>query len=155
MNKIGSHKKNVLVLTNLFIFLAVLSDVPLIILFTVAGSVFSARCVFLAKALLYGTELIICLILAYLLFRPLLVRPPVYISLYIFYILSFTVIGLLFYDNVTVLRSSRKFIALVPPLVLGYYLGLFFKEEREKYIRKLIMFLTAMSVIGRKCQQLT
>ena len=110
---------------------------------------------FLAKALLYGTELIICLILAYLLFRPLLVRPPVYISLYIFYILSFTVIGLLFYDNVTVLRSSRKFIALVPPLVLGYYLGLFFKEEREKYIRKLIMFLTAMSVIGRKCQQLT
>ena len=43
MNKIGSHKKNVLVLTNLFIFLAVLSDVPLIILFTVAGSVFSAE----------------------------------------------------------------------------------------------------------------
>ena len=142
MNKISSRKKKILILTNLFVFLAILSDIPLVILFTVT------RSVFLAKALLYGTELTICLILAYLLVRPPHVRPPVYINLYIFYILLLTVIGLLFYDNITVLRSSRKFIALVPPLVLGYYLGLFFREEREKYIRKLIMFLTVMSVIG-------
>ena len=126
----------------LFIFLAVLSDVFLIILYTRTGSAI------FAKILLYGTETIIMIIFAYLLLKTFGTRLPVFIYIYIGYILLMMLVSFLYYDGYTVLKDSRKFLAPIPPLLLGYYFTLAYKEEREKYVTKLITFLTVMSVIG-------
>lgn len=147
MNNIGFSKKTVLSLVYVFILLALLSDIPIIVLYTFTGSAS------LAKILLYGSEAVILMIFAHLLLNSLLLnssqmRLPVFIYIYTIYILLIMLVSLSYYDNYTVLRDSRKFLVPLPPLLLGYYFGLFFKEEQKGYITKLISFLTIMSVIG-------
>ena len=136
------HKKTISFLVYLFIFLAILGDIPLIILYTIS------RSSFLVNLLLYGFELIIMMVFVYLLLVSFRRRLPVFIYIYTGFILLMMLVSFLFNDASMVLRDTRKFITPLPPLLLGYYFALLFKEEREKYISKLIIFLTIMSVIG-------
>lgn len=142
VNKMFFHKKTIFFLVHLFIFLAILGDIPLIILYTISGSSF------LVNFLLYGFELIIMIVFAYLLLDSFRRRLPVFIYIYTGYILLFMLVSFLFNDAFMVLKDTRKFLTPLPPLLLGYYFALSFKEEREKYVAKLITFLTIMSVIG-------
>ena len=83
----------------------------------------------------------------YLLLNSFRTSLPVFIYVYVGYISSIILVSLLFNFNYGVLKYSRNFLVPLPPLLLGYHFTLSF-EEREKYIDRLIAFLTIMSVIG-------
>ncbi len=138
----NNMKKKVLLLVYFFVFLAVLSDVPIIIIYTLTKSSI------LTHIFLYGSEFTILIISAYLFIKPSDVKFPTFLYIYCIYILAVTMVSLFFYDTYDVLRNSRKLLAILPPVIFGYYFGFYLWEEREKYIKKLIIFLTIMSIVG-------
>jgi len=145
MNKI-SPGKSLLYLT-LFFFLLVFADIPLTVFYTVT------RDADLIRILLYASEFIILLIGLYMLFRSLFVprhdlQPPRFIYLYVGYILLMCLLSLMYVDSYRVLRDSRKFLAPLAPLMIGFYFGLFFRGQQKEYSYRLIKFLTVLSAIG-------
>lgn len=140
MNEVGPSKKTVLFLFYLFVFF-IFIDVPLVILYTITESAS------LVKIILYSSEFIIMIFFVYLLLNSFQTSLPVFIYVYVGYISSIIFVSLLLNFDYGVLKHSRSFLAPLPPLLLGYYFTLSF-EEREKYIDRLIAFLTIMSVIG-------
>jgi len=138
----SNPEKKVLFLVYSFVFLAILSDVPIIIFYTLTSSYKMTR------FLLYGSEFIIMVLTVYMLVKPSRIKLPVFIYLYGAYVIAISAVSILFYDKYSVIRSSRGFLAIIPPVIFGYYFGYYFRDQREKYIKKLIMFLTIMSLIG-------
>jgi hypothetical protein len=136
--------KTVLQLGYLFIFL-ILIDVPLVILYSLRISI---PYIPLVPVLLYFSEATILATFFYLLFRPSQVRPPAFIYLFVVYILLLALVGVMFGDVFDVLRDARRYLAPLPPLLLGYYFARSFGEEREKFVNKIVMFLTILSAIS-------
>ena len=136
-----SSRKTILHLGYLFVFL-ILIDAPLVLLYSLTGSAS------LAKILLYSSEAIIMLIFVFLLLNSFRMRLPKLIYIYVAYILLTAIVSFLFYDAYDVARDSRRFLALLPPLLLGYYFAWSFGEKRERIVNKIIIFLTIMSVIS-------
>ncbi len=139
--KIGLSEKTVLHIGYLFIFL-ILIDFPLVGLYSLTHSVS------LVKILLYSSEAIIMIIFAYLLFNSFKMKLPVFIYIYVAYILLIALVSLLFYDSYGVARDARRFLAPLPPLLLGYYFAHLFAKERERYVNKIIIFLSVLSIIS-------
>lgn len=142
LNIVNTPAKRIVILVYSFIFFAILSDVAIVIIYTFTKSPS------IASVLLYGSEIIIMLICGILVFRSTKVKLPSFIYLYGAYILAMAFISLFCFDSYDVFRNSRKFLAIIPPLVLGYYFGFYLGDEKDRYIKKLILFLTVMSVIG-------
>ena len=142
LEKENYPNRNILYLVYCFIFLAIISDIPVIFFYTITKSVI------FSKYILYGIEFTILIISAYLFFKPSNLKFPVFLYLYGAYIIAITLVSLFFFDTYEVLRNSRKFLALLPPVIFGYYFGFYFWQKREEYIKKLILFLTIMSIIG-------
>lgn len=144
MNRRDSSKDTVRFLFYIFIFL-VFIDIPNVILYT------TARSDFLAKTILYSAELAMAIILVCLLVLPRpLPRYPAFVYVYAGYILLIMLMSLVYYSKYGVMKNSRKFLAPLPPLILGYYFSLSFRERgsREQYTGMIIKFITIMSIIG-------
>jgi hypothetical protein len=105
------------------------------------------------RVLLYSSEFIILFIGMYLLFKPLFARQgipelPAFIALYVVYIILMCLRDIIYTDTYNILRDSRKMLAPVPPLVIGFYLALYQRQNIPVYINRLIKLLTVLSVIG-------
>ncbi len=106
-----------------------------------------------AKLLLYSSEFIILFIGMYLLFKPLFAgrgipELPAFVAIYVVYIILMCLRGLMYTDIYNILRDSRKMLAPIPPLVIGFYLALYQRQNIPVYINRLIKLLTILSVIG-------
>jgi hypothetical protein len=75
-------------------------------------------------------------------------RLPVFIYIFVAYILLTGIVSFLFCEAYDVARDLRRLLAPLPPLLLGYYFACSFGENRERYVKKIIIFLTIMSVIS-------
>ena len=139
--EVGLNKKTVLSIGYLFVFL-ILIDFPLVILYTFT------RSAFLVKILLYGSEAIIMIIFVYLLLNSFQMGLPVFIYIFVGYIILYALGSFLLYDFYAVARDSRRFLGPLPPLLLGCYFACSFGEKRESYVNKIVVFLTILSVIS-------
>jgi hypothetical protein len=132
----------VLAFAYLFILIAILGDLPLIIFFS------RTRSVSFTRSLLFGLEFIILLMFAFLLLDSFKRKIPNFLYIYVGYIILMTIVSVFYYEPLTVLRDARKFLAPLPPLFIGYYITLFSPDKKDQFINRLIIFLTAMSIVG-------
>jgi hypothetical protein len=137
---------NILYATAVFIAI-IFIDVFLVILYTITRESLPI------KILLYSSEFLIISIGMYLLFKPLFtgqstLEMPVFITIYVVYIILMCLRSLMYADTYSVLRDSRKLLAPIPPIVIGFYFAVYHKQNLPLYISWLIKFLTVVSIIG-------
>lgn len=135
-----------LYITYFFIFV-IFIDALLVFLYTVTQNALAT------KLLFYGSEFAVLAICMFLLLKSLFaghrgVQLPVFVYFYAFYILLMSLLSFLYADSYGVLRDMRKFLAPLPPLVIGFYFAAHFKDDRQKYLLRLVKLLTVISAIG-------
>lgn len=130
-----------------FFIVMIFIDVFLVMLLTITGETSAV------KYLLYSSEFIILFIGMYLLFKPIFTRQeipelPAFVTIYVVYIILMCLRSIMYADIYNVLRDSRKMLAPVPPLVIGFYFAFYHRENLNVYINRLIKLLTVFTIIG-------
>lgn len=139
---LAPNKKIVLLFGYLFVFLTLI-DFPLVIIYTFTKSHFMVNFV------VYSSEAIIMAIFVYLLFNSSFMKIPAFMYVFVIYITLAAMAGIMMHYNAyQVIKHARRFIAFLPPILLGFHFSFFFGGEREQFINKIIKFLTILSIIS-------